>query len=92
MHVCGQNMHMLHRNLAAARVATAPQRRPLAKRKAPEAAKGHTLKIDASYYGQITGQETQELGGPVSLLQTECFDLLWRCCSAATSPLITPWK
>lgn len=85
-------MHMLHRNLAAAREAAAPQRRPLTETRAPAAAKGHTLKIDPSYYGQITGQETQEGSEAAALLPDECFYLLWRCCSAAASPLITPWK
>lgn len=51
---------MLRRNLAATQVAAAPRRRLLTERRAPAAAKGHTLKIDPSYYGQITGQETRE--------------------------------
>lgn len=64
---------MLHQNLAVARGAAAPQRRLLAGRKAPVAAKGHTLKIDPSYYGQITRQETQKAGEPPSLLRASVF-------------------
>lgn len=37
------------------------------------AAKGHTLKIDPSYYGQITRQETQKAGEPPSLLRASVF-------------------
>lgn len=52
-------------------------------------AKGHTLKIDPSFYGQITGRETQELGEPALLLRVFIFygDVArqWGCAQSVMS-------